>query len=720
MSLSSVMISPEEAWQYALNQLQLQMSRNYFDTWVRPTKLLSVEKNVFTIGTQDQYTKAWLESRLATTLKRLLSGVFEKDMIIQFEVLPECVDISERKFDDSEKLNNFRNSWNDIDPKDLHEMLQNALVMPERVVRIPVYLFRWLPYVGAESIFLMVAIGQEQYLFTGGNFSWASCTVSTRAERICQWAGISRARFFRLIQPGSPLEWFIRKSSGEHELNPKTGRFRKTPNKYFLPGIPITPGDAEDLKSFLLNQKNENPKAALKIALDTPLNKILRFPMRHPTEGFRNTLPHLVTIHDVIQNVFDDKADSEMDQLAIDLGNHLTRPENFVTVSWYFLKNWLSILGVNAAMFILLLRKSCFFNQETGEFRNTLWVEGGYQAIADWLGIGNPRNISNWFPSAINRGKHRSHYTDRTTQEFARQQKIRDLLTLFVERINYRGNKNASYAWQFKVQYNDPVIPSHRPVVEMAEFLIRNAVENDFFDEFLSWVEGLNLNDSRNLKDESMLEWIHSNMMIDCPETFKQHFIDCINTFGGSNNDCLETILKILKSFKDSYCKEKILPNENNLRVISDNYPENKGRRERKELAKWDLEQLLSRVSKINREKILEQESDAHSFVSWLLHASSNPFIRNPYNLAISKVKEFPKQGAGGACDKLAALPPSQLVDLIAFDLETEFYGIHSGSSSLKKDWRMLFGEGKQNRVRLLADALNIQIGEPAESCLDN
>ena len=129
---------------------------------------------------------------------------------------------------------------------------------------------------------------------------------------------------------------------------------------------------------------------------------------------------------------------------------------------------------------------------------------------------------------------------------------------------------------------------------------------------------------------------------------------------------------------------------------------------------------MLSRASKINREKILEQENDAQSFVSWLIHASSNPFIRNPYNLAITKIKEFPKQGAGGACDKLAALPPAQLVDLIAFGLETQFYGIHPGSSSVKKDWLMLFGEGKQNRVRLLADALDIEIGEPADSWLDD
>ena len=571
MNLPSVMISPEEAWQYALTQLQLQMSRNSYDTWIRPAKMLSVEQNVFTIGTQDLCAKAWLESRLATTFEHLLSGMFDEDMIVRFEVLPESadIDISGRKNDESEIFNNLGKCCNDMDPEVLRAMLREALVMPERVVRIPVYLFRWLPYVGAETIFIMIAMGQEQYLCTGGNFSWDSCTVSSRAERICQWAGISRARFFKLLQPGSPLEWFIRKSSGEHELSPKTGRYKKTPNRYFLPGIPITPGDAEDLKSFLHNLKTDDPKAALKIALDTPLNKILRFPIRLPPEEFRHTLPHLVTIHEVIQNVFADELDCEMNKLAFDLGNYLIRPENFVTVSWYFLKNWLSVLGVNAAMFILLLRKSCFFNQETGEIRNTVWVEGGYQAIADWLGIGNPRNISNWFPSAIKRGKHKSHYTDRTTQEVARQEKIRDLVALFVERIDYRGNKKASYAWQFKVQCNDPALPSHRLVLEMAEFLVRKAEENDSLDEFLSWVERLNLSVPKSLKDEPLLEWIRSKLMIDCSETLKQNFIDCINTFGGLNNDCLETILKILKTLKTFILKKKFFP----MKTMSGSFP---------------------------------------------------------------------------------------------------------------------------------------------------
>ena len=91
--------------------------------------------------------------------------------------------------------------------------------------------------------------------------------------------------------------------------------------------------------------------------------------------------------------------------LADRLSDHLLTPNEFILVSWYFLRYWLPLLGADAAMLIFILRNACYFNETTGEMRDEVWIEGGYDALAQRLGLDNPRLISHWFPAAIERSR---------------------------------------------------------------------------------------------------------------------------------------------------------------------------------------------------------------------------------------------------------------------------------------------------------------------------
>lgn len=75
-----------QAWQTALGQLQLEMSKAAFDTWVRDTELISHDDNIFKIGVQNAYACDWLESRLRSTVTRLLTGTMGKSIDVQFVV----------------------------------------------------------------------------------------------------------------------------------------------------------------------------------------------------------------------------------------------------------------------------------------------------------------------------------------------------------------------------------------------------------------------------------------------------------------------------------------------------------------------------------------------------------------------------------------------------------------------------------------------------------
>lgn len=137
-------------------------------------------------------------------------------------------------------------------------------------------------------------------------------------------------------------------------------------------------------------------------------------------------------------------------------------------------------------MFILVLRNLCYFNDETGELRDEVWIEGGYEAIAQRLGIKNPRIVATWLPVKIERGKRKDELTDRTDQEFTRRQHLQDLLGLFVNRTDHRINSAGSYAWKFKVQRVDPLTPQHKKIRQAASSLLAASEDQGVLDELFS------------------------------------------------------------------------------------------------------------------------------------------------------------------------------------------------------------------------------------------
>ncbi|MBI2759621.1 MAG: chromosomal replication initiator protein DnaA [Chloroflexi bacterium] len=75
-----------QAWHSVLGQLQMEMPKASFDTWVRDTRPLSYENNTLTVGVQNAYARDWLESRLASTVSRLLVGILNSNVAVNFVV----------------------------------------------------------------------------------------------------------------------------------------------------------------------------------------------------------------------------------------------------------------------------------------------------------------------------------------------------------------------------------------------------------------------------------------------------------------------------------------------------------------------------------------------------------------------------------------------------------------------------------------------------------
>src|SRR6266542_4740975 len=79
-------MNAEQAWQSVLSQLQMEMPRASYDTWVRDTHPTAYEDGVITVGVRNAYARDWLESRLATTVSRLLIGILNSNVAVEFVV----------------------------------------------------------------------------------------------------------------------------------------------------------------------------------------------------------------------------------------------------------------------------------------------------------------------------------------------------------------------------------------------------------------------------------------------------------------------------------------------------------------------------------------------------------------------------------------------------------------------------------------------------------
>jgi chromosomal replication initiator protein len=79
-------MKPEQAWQAAQGQIQLEMPKAAYDTWVRDAQYFSYEDGTFVVSVQNAYARDWLASRLSSTIVRILTGMLNRTVEVRFIV----------------------------------------------------------------------------------------------------------------------------------------------------------------------------------------------------------------------------------------------------------------------------------------------------------------------------------------------------------------------------------------------------------------------------------------------------------------------------------------------------------------------------------------------------------------------------------------------------------------------------------------------------------
>jgi chromosomal replication initiator protein len=79
-------MNAQQAWQSTLNQLQNEMPKASYDTWVSSAHLVTQEEHQFTIGVSNAYARDWLDNRLSSTVTRILTGMMGCPQAVRFVV----------------------------------------------------------------------------------------------------------------------------------------------------------------------------------------------------------------------------------------------------------------------------------------------------------------------------------------------------------------------------------------------------------------------------------------------------------------------------------------------------------------------------------------------------------------------------------------------------------------------------------------------------------
>jgi len=80
----------QQTWQIALGELQLQMTRPTFETYVKPAVLVACDLHppnspdpLFTLAVENAHLRDWLETKMLTSIRRALSGITHRPIHVR-------------------------------------------------------------------------------------------------------------------------------------------------------------------------------------------------------------------------------------------------------------------------------------------------------------------------------------------------------------------------------------------------------------------------------------------------------------------------------------------------------------------------------------------------------------------------------------------------------------------------------------------------------------
>jgi len=649
-------MEPALAWQSVQSQLQMEMPRASFDSWVRDTQFLSLEDGIVTIACHSAYAVDWLANRLESTLARLLAGMLNQAVEVSFVVCAQEDDQDEPE--DDEPADNAEGTRTLI-PVDATRYADE--VHPERVVVIPGYTLRLMEQGDITPKQLSLWIGFRQAAGAWKGSKPVACKA--RNQEIIKFAMMSRAAFFREIDGQDN----IARGLVEHIELPETkstdskGRWYQSANAYRVQAMPfLASADAACIEDLL--QQTVKDCVTRAEAAEVVQAHLERLSGTDPA-GWLQDVGRKISTHRVIQivrKVLEIKGDmpTSLANAAEKVQDRVLGAFGNVVIRHYFLLTLAPYLGLSHAQAwaIIALRDRCWYDYETQAEHDFAIVHGGTKTLAKWVGA-SEKSVLRWL-------------------EDSRFTCLANLINVPDLPENWKANGTLVFrVRQLELLVSDLAGKSETPRSARG---LRPEMDNSGSASGQSETPDA---------DKVRLEFGQSETQTGQSET---PVLDKMRLESGQSETLLNNLIKPLfrtsitpesKTTTGSANNSHDLQNEQVAAVAN--------------LGSWDKTILLNnlRVSPKIRAKLTSVE--AWAIVSWLLYASSpvGSGIKSPENYALSRAAAN-RCGAGGDYDDFARKSPVDLVRLIL--------GIFDGRETDLRSWERSMGSSNDRAQKLL------------------
>ena len=770
-----------EAWQNVLLQLKTQVDQLSFNAYIRDTEVVGLAGDVLFVAAQTPYARDWCASRLTSMIKRQIAPLIGRPVEVRF-VHGEEASIIEQgdkpaaaepvqqaaaasaQVASAEQHSKQMDSAVEIDEESCETLIieegadaiEAAFQQPGRIVAFPRYELRFIPLVGPENFFLRLAFLQERFFHTSED--GRAKPFETSVESLLRWANVGRATLHRFkkgdASRGQPSAagWF-----GIEQLPsaPRTAASQQQPPcRYRMQaGIPLTPMDADRLAELLAEAAiRKDPIKALQTLCARPMSEIIVFPPPVPTDEQKRRAPGFVTVAQVVQNALGkisintDRAD--LAEWTAKLSDHITMPHQMVHVSWYFLREWLPLLGHDAAALVLTTRAQGYYNPQTHELRDEVRISGGYGELARVIGLKRDRTIGDWLPNIFESQRRTPKLADIATgavagnaapaaekwqREQQRQIETQARIGQFIQVMPGSRAKmpEGHYAFSLRVEIkNDPLTPYDRAARTWVQKTLAACDDEGVLEHFLAWTKSDALRLLANNDGAGTLGDSNNNdvwgILGAASEAYRARITSKMTAGESASLDddgwgILEGIFNdgagILAAVEMT--AGELFKRLLRLNTFFESIPFQKETTAQagsgtnggvvvasgQGIAAWDLVTLCKRNGGLNRfrEQIISAETSPVPFVSWLLYAHSfkGRGIQDPIGWALTRLKEQPGTPAEGAYARLAGLPPEQIARMLHRHIEA---GMVTGNG----DWAAAFRDTPLPRLRQLAEVLGV------------
>lgn len=657
----------QRIWITIQNQLQEEMPRASFDTWVRDSTALSLVDKVLTVSVRNAYARDWLTSRMSSTVVRMLSEIIGDQAEVVFVTTDgdENIDVDSQDLSETESVK--AEDVEKVVPISLegYDSAYEQIVQPDRAVYLPGYFRRWLRLLGPELGWMYVSFRQAAYSIGARK---GNKTSRFSGKRLAALAGITERTYWNRM--GNPSTWkklkgLVNTSDYGPEWDSSSQTPKRLSRRYSVAmTLPLTSVDASSLRLWLSSHLDEygGPEKVLRAAAQTPLEQLIPLDAKVAGEA--------VTVRRLVLELFGgaELSDELLDSLASAIQNHIMPQNDLIVVTLYFLEHVLSHLGAGPGWMLTILRDLCYADPKTGEKRNRVVVDGGYSEIAGWMGMSRPLTIYEWLHA-------------RKGNDFKEP----------VLRIYTREAPKEEKQLDFESQSRSFDVLIEDTPHELLEIALTNPNDATFSIAFTR-----------------LSQSIYADFSIGFTRFSVSSYADFSIAFTRFSEDVYATF-RVFKALK--------LLKPNPLNSLNTTTRENEGQSTPGVVVNfpsgWVLDRLLQ--GRVVSQKILKtiRGGNGKALVSWLLYALSpaGKGLESPWNYALSRLALDPQCGAGGKYDELSDVPPSALIGLAHQAYKGHLSPYDNRGNELVNLWLDVMGSGAGNQAVTL---LRFLLGEDA------